>query len=108
PSGTPASITVTLDQPGLFVGFKFFDDSGASPVQITGEEGQINGVFPALNFSGVSYRVKLPGTPSKWFIANIAVYTDGTYTTVDTDEPQGDDSIYFEIPAGSGPTIVMG
>ena len=103
PAGVPASLEVTLDAPGLNVGFALWDDSGSSPVQVTGQEGQVNGVYPGFNWQGNSYRAKLPGSPYKWYVVHIAVYTDDTFTTIDTEEPQGSDSLYFE-PALSAPT----
>lgn len=95
PAGLPASIEVTLDQPGLSVGFTLFDDSGVTPVQITGQAGQVNGVFPALNYLRNSYRAKLPGIGGVWYVLQKSVYLDNTYTAVDPNYPQGSDSLFF-------------
>lgn len=100
-AGQPASITVSLETSGLNVGFEVWDDSGVSPVQVTGLAGMVNNVLPAVNYSGNCYRVKIPAlAPGKYFLLHIGVYTDGTYTALVNDEPQGDDTLYFEPSVG--------
>jgi hypothetical protein len=104
PSGLPASIGVTLDAPGLFVGATIWDDSGPTPVQVTGLAGMVgadDGVLPMLNWVGNSYRAQVTGSSGKWYLVQVSTYTDGTYETVSGNEPEGDDEIYFDPPPPS-------
>lgn len=108
-AGQPASITVTLETSGLNVGFEVWDDSGVSPVQVTGLPGMINNILPAVNYSGSAYRVKIPSlTPLKYYLLHIGVYTNGSFTALTPDEPQGDDSIFFEVAVATAPNGVIG
>lgn len=96
PAGQPASIEVTYSTPGLDIGVEIFDDSGSVPVQVTGLAGMVGNVLPLLNFRRNSYRFKHAGEASRWYLYQIACYTDGSFSTVDQDEPQGSDSVFFE------------
>ena len=94
PFGFPASVEVTYSDPSLFVGLQLYDDSGVSPIAV-------GSIIPMLNWIGSSYRAQVSGTQGKWYIYRIAVYTDGTYTTVDSDQPNGSGSMYFQSPPGA-------
>lgn len=94
------SFEVTFDDDSLFVGFTFFDDSDVSPVQV-------GPVISGYNFKGNSYRAKFTPTEEKQYLVHKAVYTDGTLTVIDIDEPQGSDafrgvdvaSLVLDVPA---------
>jgi hypothetical protein len=108
PSTIPASIEVTYGDSGLLVGAEVWDDSGSSPERVTGLAGMINDVIPALNFSGVSYRFKHQGSMNIPYLYRIAAYTDDTYTTVDTNQSQGSDSLVFIEESGGGGSSGVG
>lgn len=98
PAGQPASIEVTYSDPSLFIGLQMYDDSGGSPVAV-------GSIIPMLNFVGSSYRAKFSGVANKWYLYQIAAYTDGTFTTVDPGQPNGSGSLLFQAPDLSGREI---
>lgn len=98
PAGQPASIEVSYSDPGLFVGLQLFDDSGVSPVAV-------GAIIPMLNWAGVAYRAKVSGVANKWYLYQIAAYTDNTYTTVDGNQPNGSGTLFFKAPDLSGKSI---
>jgi len=102
PAGTPASYEETFGDAIPFAGAKVWDDSGASPVQITNLPGMIGGVLPALNWDGFSWRVKIPGDPGIAYLAKMYAFTSSSYDTLVDDEPQGSESFIFLAEGGSG------
>lgn len=101
PAGQPATVEVSYSDPSLFVGVQLYDDSGGSP-------SPVGSVVHMLNFAGVSYRAKLTGAAGKWYLYRIAAYTDNTYTTVDTEQPQGSGTLFFESGSDLGGRILTG
>lgn len=111
PSNLPASVEVSYSDSGLNIGVTIWDDSGSVPVQVTGLAGMVNGVLPLLNWSGVSYRFKHLGNAGTWYLYNIAAYVASNYLVVDTSQPQGSDSLYFDPPlatSGGAPNGITG
>lgn len=95
PAGKPASVEVSYSDPSLFVGLQLYDDSGVAPVPV-------GPVVAMLNWVGAAYRAKVSGTAGLWYLYRVAAYTDGTYTVIDTDQPQGSGSLYFMAQDISG------
>lgn len=91
-SGLLLSFEVTYDSPSLFVAMKVFDDSGASPSLLT--------TLPMTVFVGNSYRAKYTPAGGKTYLVHKAVYTDGTYTTLDSDYSAGTESFRADDIAG--------
>lgn len=78
PASLPASFSAQFSAATpAYVAMSIYDDSGASPVLTQG---------PALMANVVSniYRGKFTPTAGKTYVAVMAVYTDGTFTTIDT------------------------
>lgn len=90
PSGVPLSFEVTFDSPSLDVGMKVFDDTGSVPVPVTG------GVVAMLHVYGNTYRAKFTGEEDKSYIIIKSVYTDNTFTDLDTDYAAGSESIVVQ------------
>lgn len=91
-SGISLSFEVTYDLSSLFVGLAVYDDSGVSPVLVS--------LIPMLNWYGNSYRAKFTPSAGKSYLFNKAVYTDGTYTVINTNYSQGSESIHADDIAG--------
>jgi hypothetical protein len=103
PSTKPASMEATFGDAVPFAGAKIWDDSGATPVPVTGLAGMVGDVLPAYNWDGNSWRVKIPGTAGTAYLAKIYAFTDNTYTTTVGDEPEGSESFIFQdFSAGGG------
>lgn len=83
-AGKSISLEVTYDSAVLFVAAKIFDDSGVSPVLVA--------TLAMDSFFGNSYRAKFTPVAGKTYVANKAVYTDGTFVTMDNNYSQGSDS----------------
>lgn len=101
PGSAPATVSVTLGESGLNVGMQVYDDSGVSPVPV-------GGVTAMLNYDGTSYRGKVGGTEGKWYLVKFKVYTAPDFLTVDTDEPQGDEILYFKSSGSGGGSTNVG
>lgn len=83
PANRPFPIVVTESETELFMGVRVFDLSTGSPVQITGQEGQENGVYPmAAVADGLSYQALFTGSNQKPYLFLINGYTDDTYATI--------------------------
>lgn len=90
--GISVTIEVNYD-PGLFVGMTVYDDSGGSPVQI-------GSIISMLNVVDTLYRAKYTPTQEKSFIFRKAVYTDGTFTTLDNNYSRASESLQVLDIAG--------
>lgn len=75
PAGVPLSFSTSLDSPSLSVGMTVYDDSGSSPVV---QVATFAMTYVALN----TYRGKFTALAGKNYIIVKAVYTDGTFTTL--------------------------
>ncbi len=95
PEGVPYTISETYGQAGLFIGVQIYNDNGSTPVAI-------GGVRPMLNYDGASYRLHFSGSTGISYLAKIKAYTDDTYATQDTDEPEADTSFTFASFSGGG------
>ena len=89
PAGVSLSFEVTYDSPSLYVAMSVYDDSGVSPVLISGPSAM-------LNWAGNSYRGKFTANPGISYLILKAVYTDGTFTTLSSNYSQGSESIKSE------------
>src|SRR5271166_4586886 len=97
PAGIPLSFEVTFDVPGLPVAMSVYDDSGASPVLVSGP-------IAMANVVNATYRGKFTGLAGKNYIVFKAVYTDGTFATLSSNYAQGSESIVCQnMPGISGP-----
>jgi hypothetical protein len=86
PPGSPCSFEVTFDSPSLPVAMSVYDDSGLTPVLIQGPS--------AMDVvAGNTYRAKFTPSQGKSYIIIKSVYTDGTFTTLDTDYASGSESV---------------
>lgn len=87
PSGVPLSFEVTFPSSGLPVAMSVYDDSGSLPVLISGPLAMYN--IPSTN----TYRGKFTAEAEKSYIILKAVYTDGTFVSLDPDYSQGSESV---------------
>lgn len=94
PAGVPLSFEVTFDSPSLNVAMSIFDDTGASPVLISGP-------LVMTHVVNNTYRGKFTGAEFKNYIIIKAVYTDNTFTTLSPDYSQGSESIVVQNIGGS-------
>ena len=90
PQGVPLTFEVTFDSPSLFVGMSVYDNNGSSPVLVSGRWGGHNVV-------GNTYQGKFTAPFARPYIIFKAVYTDGTYTTLDDNYSQGSESIIAQV-----------
>lgn len=92
PFGVPLSFEVTLD-PSLagLVAMTVYDDSGASPALVAGPTAM------AL-FQGGTFRAKFTASAGKPYLVVKSVYTDGTFTTLDTNWEAGSESFVAVLP----------
>lgn len=96
PSAVALSFEVTFDQPGLSVAMSVYDTSGGSPV-LLGSRTAMTLVY------GNTYSAKFTPAIGKTYVIVKAVYTDGTFVTLDPNYSQGSESIYAQvIGSGSG------
>jgi hypothetical protein len=96
PAGVPLSFEVTFDRSDLDVGMSIYDDSGSSPVLLSGPTLMVNvgGTF--------TYRGKFTATNGKSYVIIKAVYTNDTLETLDQDYSQGSESIVAENLSSGG------
>jgi hypothetical protein len=96
PAGITCSFEVTFDSPELNVAMSVYDDTGSSPVLVSGP-------LAMLRVVGNTYRGKFTPILAHSYIIFKAVYTDDTFETLDTDYSQGSESIIAEnIGSSSG------
>jgi hypothetical protein len=91
----PAPVEVDLGGSGLFVGMQLY-------VMELGVPTPQGGVVPMSNFDGTSYLTNIAGIAGNWYIAKFKCYTDVSYGTVDVDQPQGAEILYFDEQEGGG------
>ncbi len=96
PSSNTVSCEVTFDSPDLDVGMSVYDDSGPSPVLLSGPTAMIL-------VANYTYRGKFVAGLNKNYIVIKAVYTDETFTTLDPNYSQGSESIVARNITPSGP-----
>ena len=101
PSGVSLSFEVTYDSPTLFVGMSVYDDSGLTPILIQGPSAMLNVV-------GNTYRGKFTADPGKSYIVHKAVYTSGSFTTIDSGYSQGSESIKSAMISSSSAFEIIG
>jgi hypothetical protein len=92
---SPAPVEVDFGGTGLFIGMQLFEIESGVPTPV-------GGVVHMTNYDGTSYQANVTGNPGAWYVAKFKAYTDNTYTTVDTSQPQGQESLYFELESGGG------
>lgn len=95
PSGVSLTFEVTYDQPGLNVAMSVYDTTGVSPSLVSGPTAMALVV-------GNTYYGKFQGSQGHTYVIYKAVYTDNTFTTVDTDYAAGTESIIAEDISGGG------
>lgn len=106
PAFQPVPIVADYSAPGLFIGLKAFDCITGSPVQISGFPGQTAGVWPMTNVAGSnSYLTMFTGTLQHSYLLLVQAYTDNTYTTVDTTNPEFPRSAIAKVMA---PVLTQG
>ena len=90
PVGVSLTFEVTFDSPALHVGMSVYDNSGVSPVLVSG---------PALmnNLVGNTYQGKFTPPSAKPYIIFKAVYVDSGLTTLSPDYSQGSESIIGQV-----------
>lgn len=95
PVNVELSFEVTFDRADLDVGMCVYDDSGVDPVLVQGPSAM--GLV-----AGYTYRGKFTADAEKSYIIIKAVYTDDTFTTLDSDYSQGSESIVVQDLATGG------
>lgn len=95
PANVVCSFEVTYDSPSLHVGMSVYDDSGASPVLVSGPS-------VMAHVGNNTYRAKYTPDLDKLYVIIKAVYTDSGLTTLDDNYAQGSESIVSrDIGGGS-------
>lgn len=92
--GQKYSFGVTFDRDDLFVAAKVYDNSGSSPALLATVE--------MLNYYGNSYQGSYTPVVPMPLLIQKSVYTDGTFTTLDTDYSQGDETEEAVTISGGG------
>lgn len=100
PAGVPLTFEATFDADDLFVAMSVFDDSGEEPVQVLAPTAMDLVV-------GNTYRAKFTAE-SKNYIILKAVYTNGSFTTLDPTYPQQSESIVAEYLNSSSGGPILG
>lgn len=98
PAAVDCSFEVTFDQPSLPVAMSVYDDSSGSPVLVQGPTAMDNVVAN-------TYRGKFIPTVGKVYLIFKAVYTDGGFGTINTDFPQGSETVYAGVVGTPAPII---
>lgn len=79
PAGVPVNFTATFDDANPdFVAMSVYDDSGSEPVLLLSP-------FAMASVRSNVYRGKFTPEAGKLYVVFMAVYTDGTFGTLDTD-----------------------
>lgn len=96
PAGVTLTFEVTYDSPSLNVGMSVYDTTTGSAVLVSGPTAM-------TNFVGNSYFGTFSPASEHTYLIFKTVYTDDTFTTIDTDYSAGTESIAAEtIGGGSG------
>lgn len=93
PAAVPLTFEVTFDSPSLNVAMSVFDTTAGSPVLVQGPTAMTNLVSN-------TYFGKFTGTVDHTYVIFKAVYTDGTFATLNTDYAAGSESIIAEVIGG--------
>lgn len=101
PSGIPLSFEVTFDEPDLDVAMTVYDDTGAEPVLLLSP-------FAMTLVYGNTYRGKFTPAYGKSYIIIKAVYTDGTFGTLDENYAQGSESLIALYSAAANVETLVG
>ncbi len=94
PVSVACSFEVTYDSPSLHVGMSVYDDSGVSPVLVSGPSAMAHVV-------GNTYRAKFTPPAERPYIIFKAVYTDSGLTVLDDNYSQGSESIIAQSTGGA-------
>lgn len=89
---------VTFDQPGLFAAMSVYDVSNLIPALVQGPSAMDNVIAN-------TYMGKFTPTVGKLYLVLKAVYTDGTYSAINTDFPQGSETVYAGVVGTPAPII---
>ena len=99
--GSSIPIEVTFDQSGLFVAATFYLWNGSAWI-IQGSKVPMVNVASSNGYGCVF----MPGSAGQYYVSKIA-YTDGTYTTPNSDEPEGSDTFQVMMAPPAGTTIQL-
>jgi hypothetical protein len=99
PAGVPLSFEVTFDANDLPVAMSVYDDSGVAPVLLLSP-------FAMALVAGNTYRGKFTAENGKAYIVIKAVYTDGTFATLDPNYAQGSESMVAQYLTPAAQSIV--
>ena len=94
---TEFAFEVTFDSPSLDVASSVYDVTSGTPTLVTGPDA-MTAVDAALN----TYFGQFTPTNNKQYVIVKAVYTDGTFATLDTTYAQGSESVLCKNAAGGG------
>lgn len=100
PAAVPTFYEVTFDLPGLFVAMSVYDIT-SSPTLVAGPSAMTNVVDN-------TYVKSFTAVANKSYLMLKGVYTDGTFTTLDTNYSQGSETIFAEVPGAGGGTVYVG
>lgn len=95
-------IGVTLDPGLLFVAIKVRDITAGSPGSLVGS------AIPMVEGEPGSYTAAFTGVATKLYSVKKAVYTDGTYATIDNAYPSGDDVVQVIAQSTAVQPVIMG
>lgn len=87
-------------RPDLFVAAKIYDNSSGTPIFVV--------LVPMTHVADGTYAGKFNPSAGKDYVVTNSVYTDGTYTTRDTDYGTGSESFYAEAQQQQQQTIASG
>ena len=80
PAKQNVPISIDLAANGLVAGMTVFDMTSGAPVQLVGQPGQTNNVYPMTNLGATnSYFAFFKGLPQKVYLLVFSQYADGTY-----------------------------
>ena len=90
PAEVELTFEVTFDANGLNVALSVYDTSGVTPLLVQGPSAM-------SNIIGYTYIGKFTPTAGRNYLIYKAVYTDNTFTVLDSNYSQGSESIIAEI-----------
>lgn len=96
-AGQPIPFEVTLDAGLSFVALKVYDVTASYP-------GTLVATTAMVEYDDAAYGASFSGVANKSYVVSKAKYTDGTYTTRDTNYASGSDSIQV-IASPTAPTV---
>lgn len=86
PAGQATSFEVTYDSPSLQVAMRVFDNTTGTPVQV-------GSPIAMTNFFGNTYQARFTPVLPIPYLVHKAVYTDGTFVTLDNNYAAGSEGI---------------